>query len=555
MFTLNNLSISFKIALIACLGASSASTFPQNADYRPRVMVLSDGEADDQCSLVRFLLYSNEWDVEGIITTSSQYHWHGYKWLGDDWHKAYVDGYEQVYPNLVNHDTRYPSPKYLRDRIFLGNCKSEGEMDSITPGSQHIVKVLLDESDNQPIWFQAWGGTNTLARALKTIEEKHPEKMDYVASKLRFFFIWEQDNTYQTYIKPKWGKYNILTIISDQFIAIFYHWKKYLPAEQQKYLLSSWMTPNIKQNNGALCAAYNLLDNGDFNSEGDSPAFMHAIPTGLQNLEHPDWGGWAGRYVHVRDNTWLDPVLETGYKYPTGRWYASTAWGRVQLAKAIPNDASLTAYLEPLWRWTEAFQNDFAARADWCVKSVANANHQPIAKTAGNTVITAAPGQTITLDATPTTDPDGNSLTYSWWRYDDADNASSKLIINNSTSKDKASFVVPNELGKQLHIILEVTDNGTPALKSYQRIIVNISPATTLDGEDAPAQLVSIYPNSSTGNFKVELPNVANMQVFDSSGALILEFKNVSHKEFGHDLKQGVYFLKTGNKTYKLIKE
>ena len=60
-------------------------------------------------------------------------------------------------------------------------------MDSITAGSQHIVKILLDETDNRPIWLQAWGGTNTIARALKTIEEEYPEKMKAVADKMRFF--------------------------------------------------------------------------------------------------------------------------------------------------------------------------------------------------------------------------------------------------------------------------------------------------------------------------------------------------------------------------------
>ena len=116
----------------------------------------------------------------------------------------------------------------LYERPDLAN-----EMDSITPGSQHIVKILLDESDNQPIWVQAWGGTNTIARALKTIEEEHPDKMEYIANKLRFFFIWEQDSTYQSYIRPHWGKFNIPTIISDQFIAIMYYWKQTLPQEQQ----------------------------------------------------------------------------------------------------------------------------------------------------------------------------------------------------------------------------------------------------------------------------------------------------------------------------------
>jgi hypothetical protein len=541
------------LLLFTCLTTLSANVFAQNSKDKTRVIVLSDAERDDQCSFVRFLLYANEWDVEAIITTSSQYHWHGHSWNGDDWHVNYVNGYEKVQPNLAKHDSRYPTAKYIRDRIFLGNCDAEGEMTKVTPGSSQIVKVLLDETDNRPIWFQAWGGMNTLARALKTIEEQHPEKMAYVASKMRFYFIWEQDNTYQSYILPKWGKYNILTIISDQFIAIFYHWAEYLPAAQQAYLKSSFMLPNIKQNKGALCAAYNLSSSNDFDSEGDSPAYMHVIPTGLRNLENPDWGGWGGRFVKVRNNTWLDPVLEANYKYPSGRWYTSTAWGRVQLRKGIVNDAALTEYLKPQWLWIEALQNDFAARADWCVKPYASANHQPVSKVNGALDRTAAPGQTVSLDASTSTDPDGNTLSYKWWQYEDADNATSKLTITNNT-KDKASFVVPNELGKQLHVILEVTDNGIPALKSYQRVIVTISSTTSLDDENT-TQKVSIYPNPSTGYFNINLPNDATIQLFDLEGVMVEEHKNVSNITVGENLKSGVYFLKTNTKVYKLIKE
>ena len=291
----------------------------QGTPEKTRVIVTSDGEIDDECSLVRFLLYANEWDIEGIITSSSQYHWHGHKWAGDDWIDPSLDAYAKVYPNLIKHDKGYPTPEYLRAHTFLGNVETEGEMDSITAGSQHIVKVLLDESDNRPIWIQAWGGTNTIARALKTIEEQHPDKMAYVASKIRLYLIWEQDATYQTYIRPHWGKYNIPTIISDQFIALFYHWKKYLPQEQQKFLAAPWMKENILENHGPLCASYKAhqqgdkgFEDGDFRSEGDSPAFLHTIPTGLRSMESPDWGGWGGRFVKVRDNTWLDPGVGTG---------------------------------------------------------------------------------------------------------------------------------------------------------------------------------------------------------------------------------------------------
>ncbi len=444
-------------------------------NYKPRVIVTSDGEVDDECSLVRFLLYANEWDIEGIVTSSSQYHWHGHRWAGDDWAKQYLDAYAKVHPNLLKHDSEYPTPDYLRDRTFLGNVETEGEMDSITPGSEHIVSVLLDKSDDRPVWLQAWGGTNTIARALKTIEEEHPEEMEYVANKIRFYFIWEQDSTYQTFIRPHWGKYNIMTIISDQFIAIFYHWKKYLPAEQQEYLMGSWMKQNILQNHGPLCELYKAHENGDFRSEGDSPAFMHTIETGLRNLESPDWGGWGGRYTRVRENTWLDPVLDPTYQYPEGRWYGNSAWGRERLKEEIPNDKELTEYLKPIWRWTEAFQNDFASRADWCIKSFDEANHAPVVVLTNPKDMKVRPGATVKLSAKGTSDPDGDELEYHWWQYREAGSYRGIIEINDE-GKQKVSFRVPRDAGSgnSIHIICEVTDSGTPQLTRYQRVVVKI---------------------------------------------------------------------------------
>lgn len=450
------------------------------ASDKPRVIVTTDGEIDDECSMVRFLLYANEFDVEGIITSSSQYHWQGHKWAGDDWMRPYLNAYAEVYPNLVKHDSRYPTPAFLESRTLLGNVKAEGEMVEVTAGSQRIVEVLLDESDRRPVWIQAWGGTNTIARALKTIEQQHPKRMAEVAKKIRFYFIWEQDETYQKYIRPHWGKYGIETIISDQFIALFYHWKKYIPAEQQAYLVGSWMKDNILKDHGPLCSLYKAhqkgdkgFSEGDFRSEGDSPAFLYSIPNGLRSDESPDWGGWGGRFVKVRENTWLDPVSEPGYEYPTGRWFTNSAWGRQRLKKEIPNDAELIAYLKPQWRWIGPIQNDFAARADWCVKAFHEANHHPSVKVDGELTRDVKPGEPVKLAATAT-DPDGDEVTLHWWQHTDADSATATVTITNTESPDRTSFDVPNEPGKQIHIILEVTDNGTPCLVSYQRIVCNI---------------------------------------------------------------------------------
>ncbi|MEN3324733.1 nucleoside hydrolase-like domain-containing protein [Mariniflexile soesokkakense] len=471
--------------------SSTLQTEVNSQSKKTRVIVTSDGEIDDECSMVRFLLYANEWDIEGIITSSSQYHWQGHKWAGDDWIDPYLNAYTKVYPNLILHDMDYPTPEHLKSINFLGNVESEGEMEKVTNGSQHIVKVLLDESDNRPIWIQAWGGTNTISRALKTIEEEHPEKMEYVANKLRLFFIWEQDDTYQKYIRPHWGKYNIQTIICDQFWAIAYQWDKIMPKNKISYFRKEWMKANILENHGPLCSLYEAYkggdDNegfraeepkakGDFRSEGDSPAFIYTIPTGLRSLESPDYGGWGGRYIKVRENTWLDPVPESDYNYPEGRWYTSTAWGRNYMRKEYPKNQDLMhAYFNPITRWADVVQNDFAARADWCVKSYDEANHAPIVKIKNGIDLTVKPGDKIKLNAKGTYDPDGDTLNYSWWHYGEADIYGGNIeILNIDGQKTKLTVPKDAKKGDTIHIICEVSDNGTPQLTRYQRIIFTI---------------------------------------------------------------------------------
>lgn len=481
------------VILISLLASCSAIVNDKNylKDIKPRVIVTSDGEIDDECSLVRFLLYANEWDVEGIITSSSQYHWHGHNWAGDDWAVPYLEAYSEVYQNLILHDPEYPTPDYLKSLYLLGNVAAEGEMDSITPGSQHIVKVLLDETDNGPVWLQAWGGTGTIARALKTIEEEHPGKMEAVANKLRFFFIWEQDSTYQSYIRPHWVKYNIPTIICDQFWALAYQWDKIMPADKLDYFKSDWMTSNILENHGALCSLYQAYkgsddkegwsaggpnQKGNFISEGDSPAFIHVIPTGLRNMESPDFGGWGGRYCNVRKNTWLDPVPEPNYTYPEGRWFTETAWGRSYMRNEFPENPELmNEYFKPITRWADALQNDFAARADWCVKSFEDANHPPVIKLENALDITAEPDSIIQLSAKSTSDPDGDDLTFSWWQYTKADTYPKSVKIENPAAPE-TSFIVPPDAkkGQTIHIVCEVNDNGSPELTRYQRIIISI---------------------------------------------------------------------------------
>ena len=427
-----------------------------SSETRPRIIATTDGEIDDRCSMVRFLLYANEWDIEGIIYCSSKFHWLGHNWHEVGWIENYIDQYAKFYDNLERHalvsgESGFPTPGELEKKVYVGNIDNVGAMYKDTPGSDRIVEVLWDSKPG-PVYLQAWGGTNTIARALWKIQHEHPDQIKKVSKKAIIYIILDQDTTFRKYIEPNWPGIQVLGSFS-QFACIAYKWDRKIPSPQKSFFEKPWMEANILTGHGPLCSLYEHR-NGAFRSEGDSPAFMHQIRVGLGSMEDPGYGGWGGRFVREKpgSNTWRGAHDDN-----------TTADGDLN---------------KPIWRWAEDFQNDWAARADWCVKSVEEANHKPKAVvngTVGRSIvrIQAKPGTTVKLSAAGSSDPDGDGLSYRWWNYKEAGSYAKEVKIED-TDTQQASFVVPHDgLGSEFHVILTVRDNGSPNLFAYRRVIVN----------------------------------------------------------------------------------
>lgn len=466
------------LALAGMLFGAPGTAFSE-IPGRTRVIVTTDGEADDRCSMVRFLLHSNDFEVEGIVNSSSQFHWvggegwhafHDPKWVGES-----IDLYGKVFENLRRHDPRYPSPAHLRSVWKVGNISAVGEDEERTEGAEWIAKVLLDDRDPRPVWVQAWGGCNTISRALKIIEEDHPGKMKEVAGRLRLFLIWEQDETYQKSIRPVWEPLGVPTIISDQFDGMAYIWRKVLPEETKRSFEAPWMKEHLLEGHGPLCASYEALD-GAFHAEGDTPAFLHAIPNGLRSTENPGWGGWGGRYVKVRGNVWMDPLPADDWQRPEGQISIHNSWSKKLEHVTDPEQVAIrTRYFKPIWRWLDAVQNDFAARADWCVKDHASANHPPVVRLKDTPLeMEAAAGESVTLDASASRDPDRDRLTCRWWHYPEADTYPGAALPDIEGPVAEVTLPVDARPGQALHFIAEVTDDGKPRLTRYQRVVIRV---------------------------------------------------------------------------------
>lgn len=482
--------------VILLLTALTSYTYAQ-----PRTIVTTDGEVDDQDSFLRLLLYANEFKLEGLIYSSSQWHYKGdgkgtkytsdlamtkerygerteLRWPGTEWMQDFIKKYALVYPNLIKHDKNFPKPEYLSSIIRVGNIDFEGEMEKDTEGSDFIKKILLD-NNAQPVYLQIWGGTNTVARALKSIENEYRNTPKWneiskkVSDKAIIYAVLDQDNTYKKYIEPNWPNIRIL-YNANQFWNFAYPWPRVVPPALQPYLRGPWFKENIKFNHGPLLDNYYTWGDGtqilnddehtqgidtatmkkygmtqyDFISEGDSPAYLHLVDVGLGNLNDASYGGWGGRMVQSKTapNRWEDGEHVTDFNPYTGK-----------------DDR---AY--PQTRWIGAIQNDFAARADWCVKDFKGANHAPKVTVKAN-VIKAKRGETVKFQAT-VSDVDGNKGRLEWWQYFEVDTYNGKIsIVNNS-------FTVPNDAktGDTIHIIAEAVDNGIPELRGYQRIIVTV---------------------------------------------------------------------------------
>ncbi len=445
-----------------------------------RVFVLTDieNEPDDAQSLVRFLTYANQWDVEGLVATTSIH----LQNTTAAWRiREIVKAYGEVRDNLEVHEQGYPDGDLLVSVIKEGlpvyGMEAVGSHGD-SSGSELLIEAV-DRDDPRPLWVLVWGGPNVLAQALwKVMNTRSQTELDRFVSKLRVYTISDQDNS-GPWMRKTFP--NLFYIASPGFHAGgAYHFATWSGISGDHFhgrfvgadfslVDNPWLDQHIRSK-GPLGAQY---PETKFLMEGDTPTFLYLINNGLGNPEHPNWGSWGGRYEFYtpRDQKsflesetrpfWSDAVDEViGVD---GNWHTS-------------NKATL-------WRWRSAFQHDFAARMDWTIKPYAEANHPPVPKLAHPNRITAKPGEKVELSARGSFDPDGDNLSYHWFYYGEAgtfttSNARSgdPIPIENAHQVD-AWFTVPTKRvlrNGTIHIILAVTDAGTPPLTRYQRVIIDV---------------------------------------------------------------------------------
>lgn len=450
---------------------------------RPRVVVLTDieNEPDDAMSLVRFLVYTNQWDTEALIATTSV---HLPDRVAPGRIEAIVRAYGRVRDTLEVHEPGFPTGEHLISLIRSGAAgygMAAVGAGHDSPGSDRIIEVV-DADDPRPVWVCVWGGPNCLAQAVwKVRATRTPEALARFIAKLRVYTISDQDDS-GPWLRREFP--DLFYVASPGFHPLggYHHatWTGIAGDELHgrfaggdfSLVSQPWLDEHVRSK-GPLGAEYPAVA---FMMEGDTPSFLNLIGTGLTDPEHPDWGGWGGRYElacpplrkwHLARETrpfWTDAVDEV--KGADGRWHTDN-WCTV-------------------WRWRRAFQNDFSSRMDWTVTPrFADANHPPVPRLGHARELSLPAGGRIMLSAAGSTDPDGDALTYRWEHYPEpgtftlASGRSARPLRIENADQAEAAFVAPEKFGRAgtAHVVLAVTDAGTPPLTRYERVIVTVEPS------------------------------------------------------------------------------
>lgn len=251
----------------------------QKSAIKPRVLISTDiggTDPDDNQSVTHLLMYSNEFDLEGLVSSPS---------FGDGSAKEIyrmIDVYEQDFKTLRQHNKALMKPNALRKLVKQGR---QSEMPACgygepTEGSQWIIKQAR-KKDDRPLYVLVWGCLEDVAQALHDAPD--------IASKIRVHWIGGPNK--------KWGVNSYCYII--------------------EHFPNLWMIENNTTYRGFIYDSKNqgkwdmgffeafIKDSGHLGRDfaayykgnpklGDTPSLLYMMSG---HPENPEQQSWAGRFV------------------------------------------------------------------------------------------------------------------------------------------------------------------------------------------------------------------------------------------------------------------
>ena len=490
-----------------------------NDKNKVRTVITTDMECDDMNSMIHLCLHLNELDVAGIIYTSSRYHFNGdgvhtlgevtphyscggkasyetrrkksgpdpnakdlteYRPFEEGWiENLFKNEYAAVLPNLLKHDPDYPSAEYLLSITKVGNIAFEGDVRFPTEGSEFLKDIILDD-DPRTLYIQSWGGINTVVRSLLSIEEEYKDTDRWetvyrkVCDKIRILGVMNgvgQDNSWKDHAAETWKD---IVMLRTQFgYGGFFAAKVTQPDSLHTYR-APWLKENIKFNHGPLMEKTILMGDGTYiKGEPDNRQFglityidwgLEAVPRA--DFDQYDWlgEGDSGCWVPLLPNG-LRGLEDGGYGTVTGIVFPDEEKTRDDFAGLFEKQEQNPFLL--------AFQKEWAARADWCVKDYDECAHPPVV-TAEEKDIFAVPGETVTVHAFASQGADTG-----WFLYRSGSQYRGEMPEIKEITGSTASFTVPEDArdGDFFVLCFKAETKQQPSFTRYAEVGVHVKKA------------------------------------------------------------------------------
>lgn len=151
-----HIRFAFGLLFGAAAMAQPVSAPPCTDDFEghPRAVILSDigNEPDDQMSLVRLLLYSDEIDIEALIASTSTWQ---KKAVHPEIMRTVIAAYGRVRDKLLLHARGWPAAADLDARVFTGQTgygMAATGPGVTSEGARAIVRAAMRD-DPRPLWI------------------------------------------------------------------------------------------------------------------------------------------------------------------------------------------------------------------------------------------------------------------------------------------------------------------------------------------------------------------------------------------------------------------